>query len=301
MTQQRNALRIVLQDRVVGYHPVLAHVMAITKGSAGEPASSAANGIWLTQLMFWDRWKKETADNRGQDYDDWVFKSEVELRDETGLSRRECQTAKKTAIALGIVETEVRGVPPTSHYRVDYKRLGKLVEEVYKRKSIARRRTKQPTASRNQLHGVEQTIARRRAINSHRPIAETRVNTGSRRVSESREYTESTKRKSTPRPTGGDGFVPLSRYYFEALKSLGIVHANAVKLSEMPHVTASYIQAWCQYSVANKAQCKTNPRGVLGGGYFYKQMSVKGLPPAADQSAVFASTWRRERAERMAA
>lgn len=93
--------------------------------------------------------------------------------------------------------------------------------------------------------------------------------------------------------------APLSDYLLDTLRHLGIAQDNVARLAEMPHVTESYILAWARYSDANKKECATNPKGILRGGFFFKQMKEQNLPPDND-TAVFAAKWRREIAERQA-
>lgn len=139
----KSALRIVLSDRVIGYHAIFAKVMG-----------GAASGVWLSQILYWDGVKAQMCERDGEEYDGWFFKSEKEIAEETGLSHRECQFAKAVAVQLGIVDAKVIGVPPTSHYRVNLDTLEKLIEEPAKQRtgdSIHRHRTIDSPPSDNQL------------------------------------------------------------------------------------------------------------------------------------------------------
>lgn len=75
------------------------------------PAMGGLNAtILLCRLIAW------TGSQR--DPDGWIYKSHKELTAETGLSRHEQEAARSRLVALGLVETHKRSVPPTTHYRV---------------------------------------------------------------------------------------------------------------------------------------------------------------------------------------
>lgn len=113
-----HTLRIVLGDVSVAYHPILARVMGDVSG-----------GIWLGQILHWDSVKLQDAQDRGIDWDGWFYKSEPEIICETALTRRECQSAKAFAKEQGIVQCEVKGMPPTSWYKINFDVLETLIEQ----------------------------------------------------------------------------------------------------------------------------------------------------------------------------
>ena len=108
MEMSKRLLRIVLGDRPIAYHPIFARAM-----------KSAAGGIWLSQILYWDSVKAGDAEEKGIEYDGWFFKTNAELMGETCISVREGREAKKRAQELGVVKTEKRGSPPTTWYFVD--------------------------------------------------------------------------------------------------------------------------------------------------------------------------------------
>jgi hypothetical protein len=88
-----------LTDRPVAYHPILA------KAFGGVKA-----GVFLSQLLYWMP--------RGR-IEGWVYKTQAEFEAETGLTRREQDTARKSLRDCGVVIEELRGSPPVVHYQVD--------------------------------------------------------------------------------------------------------------------------------------------------------------------------------------
>jgi len=67
--------------------------------------------ILLCHLIWWG--------DKGHDPDGWIYKTQEAIASETGLTRREQDTAKAKLRDLGLVEIARRGVPPILHYRVD--------------------------------------------------------------------------------------------------------------------------------------------------------------------------------------
>ncbi|MFZ3032235.1 MAG: hypothetical protein WA082_04320 [Candidatus Moraniibacteriota bacterium] len=101
-------------QRVVAYTPVIA---------------KATGSVKLTVL--WNQiyyWCDKTTDPEG-----WVYKSQEDLFDETGLTRKAVDTARALGKKLGIMETMVKGTPPTVHYRVDIDRMVELIAAYLKK------------------------------------------------------------------------------------------------------------------------------------------------------------------------
>lgn len=90
-------------------------------------------------------------------------------------------------------------------------------------------------------------------------------------------------------PPAATAVSAFTRNQVETIQSLGVIEHNAIRLAQMPHVTAAFVYAWCAYARINQN---------VGGGFFYQQMRDRKLPPAQAQSSAFASQWRREIAER---
>jgi hypothetical protein len=97
-----------LLARPIAYHAVFAKV-----------AGSVAGGILLSQLYYW---QPRCGDPNG-----WIYKTETEWQEETYLSRREQQTARKQLISAGVLETKRKGVPARLYYRLDLDALYKQI------------------------------------------------------------------------------------------------------------------------------------------------------------------------------
>jgi hypothetical protein len=101
--------------RPIAYHVVFAEV-----------SGGVTSGVFLSQLFYW-------AD-RGKDPDGWIYKTQDEWQEETGLSRREQETARKRLKRRGILEEKLAGMPARLHYRIN---LDHLIELVYAQSSLA--------------------------------------------------------------------------------------------------------------------------------------------------------------------
>ncbi|WP_227317461.1 conserved phage C-terminal domain-containing protein [Cedecea davisae] len=102
---------IQLLDRPIAYQPSFAQ-LRVGKVKAGPAAA-----VLLSQFVYWH--------NRMDG--SWIYKTQAEIKRETGLSRDEQETARRRLVALGVVEEELRGVPATLHYRVNPERLEELL------------------------------------------------------------------------------------------------------------------------------------------------------------------------------
>jgi hypothetical protein len=99
--------RVAWTDRPIAYRPVLA------KAFGGVKA-----GVFLSQLLYWD--------GKGDD-PDWTFKTAENFEDETGLTRKEQEGARRSLKACGVLIEELHGVPPTLWFRVDFDVLNDVV------------------------------------------------------------------------------------------------------------------------------------------------------------------------------
>jgi hypothetical protein len=81
----RQRVKEMLPNRVVGYSPDLARIVG-----------GATIGLFLSQLLF--------LSDKGHNPDGWVYKSEQEMGRETGLSKREQQTACRKLLSQGYTD-----------------------------------------------------------------------------------------------------------------------------------------------------------------------------------------------------
>ena len=126
--------------RPVAYYPQLARAVG-----------SVNAAIMLCQLLYWD--------GKQHDSDGWVVKTSAELEAETGLSRREQDTARRLLRTLGIVEERLAGLPAKLQYRVAHDVLDR-VWEAYRQTCLAESADQVWRKAPNCDGGKRQTIYR---------------------------------------------------------------------------------------------------------------------------------------------
>jgi hypothetical protein len=104
----RQKVKDMLPNRVVGYSPDLARAVG-----------GATIGLFLSQLLF--------LSDKGANPDGWIYKSEAEMGRETGLTKREQQTARRKLLSLGVIRIERRGFKFTYHFKVIWERLYQVI------------------------------------------------------------------------------------------------------------------------------------------------------------------------------
>ena len=75
--------------------------------------------LMLSQLVYWT--------SRTRNKDGWIYKTHEEWTQETGLTRREQDTARKTLKSLGFLIEKKVGVPCKLHFRVERENLYKAL------------------------------------------------------------------------------------------------------------------------------------------------------------------------------
>lgn len=84
--------------------------------------------LMLSQCVYWS--------TRTKDSDGWFYKTQAEWTEETGMTRREQETARKKLVGKGYVEEVRRGVPCKTYYRLNREALeASLVKVAQKRHS----------------------------------------------------------------------------------------------------------------------------------------------------------------------
>src|SRR5215207_8200519 len=78
-------------------------------------------GILTSQFFYWY--------GKGHNPDGWIYKTQAEIEEETGLSRRNQETARKKLRELGVLEERYSGMPAKLYYRLNLDRLFALVNE----------------------------------------------------------------------------------------------------------------------------------------------------------------------------
>ncbi|MEG6617584.1 hypothetical protein V6C27_14385 [Peptococcaceae bacterium 1198_IL3148] len=102
----------LLMDKPIAYHADIA-----------KAVGSVTSGLFLSQLLYWT--------GKGADPEGWIYKTQSEWYDETGLSRREQETARKKLKQLKVLQEERRGLPARLYYRIDFDRLIELLKSFY--------------------------------------------------------------------------------------------------------------------------------------------------------------------------
>ena len=91
-----------------------------------RPASDAELGEALSRLDFLTWWVRH-EDDEHPGFDGWFHKRQDDWTRETGLSRRELESSRQRLRVLGLIEERRAGAPPVLLCRVDFARLGELM------------------------------------------------------------------------------------------------------------------------------------------------------------------------------
>jgi hypothetical protein len=103
-----DALRRVLSDRPIAFHPALARVL----GGINE-------ALLFQQIAYWS--------DKGAD-PEWIYKTQADIEAETTLARTQQENARRKLRALGVIEEQKRGVPARLYYRVNWGAIFALLE-----------------------------------------------------------------------------------------------------------------------------------------------------------------------------
>ena len=99
---------IDLLDRPIAYQPIFVKLGAGVTGA-----------VMLSQAVYWSK----RTNNDG-----WFYKTQEDWELETGLTRREQETARKKLKALGILEEKKQGVPCKVFYKINAQALSQHVQ-----------------------------------------------------------------------------------------------------------------------------------------------------------------------------
>jgi hypothetical protein len=111
-SRRSNGIIAVLADRPIAYHPALA-----------KPLKGVREAIFVCQLLYWD--------GKGKTPGGWIYKTQAEWQEETGLRRFEQETVRKHLKKLKVLEEQKKGVPARLYYRLNFDVLYELVEQAY--------------------------------------------------------------------------------------------------------------------------------------------------------------------------
>src|SRR5918999_946267 len=124
----RQQVKEMLPNRTVGYSPDLARVVG-----------GATIGLFLSQLLF--------LSDKGANPEGWVYKSEAEMTQETSLTKREQQTARRKLLSLGVIAIMRGGGKNTYHFRVIWEKLYHVIAGSQRTQNV-------PTAPREPTRNV---------------------------------------------------------------------------------------------------------------------------------------------------
>jgi hypothetical protein len=113
----RQQIKDMLPNRVVGYSPDLARLVG-----------GATIGLFLSQLLF--------LSDKGANPEGWVYKSEAEMGRETGLTKREQQTARRKLLALGVITIMRGGWKNTYHFKVIWEKLYQVIAGIQRPQNV---------------------------------------------------------------------------------------------------------------------------------------------------------------------
>ena len=100
-----------LLDSPVAFHRVFVDI-----------AGSVHGAVFLSQALYWHR---RTPAGRGG----WFWKTYEEWDQETGLGRRQVNSARAALAAVGVIETKTEGFPRKTWYRLDIAALDARLEQ----------------------------------------------------------------------------------------------------------------------------------------------------------------------------
>lgn len=100
---------LAFSARPIAFHPELARAL----GGIYE-------ALMFQQLAYWSDFAELP--------DGWIYKTGAEFRAETTMTRYQLDKARASLVKLKVIETDLRGVPATMHYRVKWERLYALLQ-----------------------------------------------------------------------------------------------------------------------------------------------------------------------------
>jgi hypothetical protein len=105
-----------LLKRPIAYHPVIAKAF-----------DSVTLAVLWSQLYYWS---DKTNDPEG-----WIYKTREDLFDETGLSRKQQETARKIGCELEVLEEKRIGKLGIMHFRVHIEKACEIIEKYLKKQA----------------------------------------------------------------------------------------------------------------------------------------------------------------------
>lgn len=120
-TSYLNAIRVM--GRPITYYPVMAKALGSVKC-----------GVFVSNFFYWE--------GKQHDEDGWMYKSQSEILDETGLSRSEQEGARKRLREFGALEEKKAGVPAKLYYRFNWNIIEGKITDFLDGKKVKKVRSK---------------------------------------------------------------------------------------------------------------------------------------------------------------
>jgi hypothetical protein len=116
--QMQNDFNEVLKllGRPVTYYPSIAQAF-------GEDVRCA---IFLSNFRYWE--------GKQDDPEGWIYKSQADIKKETGLNRYAQEQSRKTLKELLILEEKLIGRPPIMHYRFNWSKMNEVLNNHFEGK-----------------------------------------------------------------------------------------------------------------------------------------------------------------------
>jgi hypothetical protein len=136
-----------LLDRPIAYHRVFVTV-----------TGSVTAAVLLSQAVYWSR---RTGENGG-----WWWKTAADWTEETGLTRREQETARAILRELGFWQEEKRGIPARLWFFLDVPALERALRETSMAESAKLEERKAPNWIGGNRHSISENTAEIISISS---------------------------------------------------------------------------------------------------------------------------------------
>jgi hypothetical protein len=121
----RQQVKDLLPNRTVSYSPDLARIVG-----------GATVGLFLSQLLY--------LSDKGHNPEGWVYKSEAEMGRETGLTKREQQTARRKLLSLGVIAIMRGGWKNTYHFKVIWEKLYQVITGSQRPQNVSTEKVERP-------------------------------------------------------------------------------------------------------------------------------------------------------------
>lgn len=205
MNIQLMALVDTLNERPIAFNK---HYVDLGCGITGA--------LMLSQLVYWT---KKTNNVNG-----WIYKTGIEWTNETGLSRREQETARNKLKELGFITEHKHGVPCKVFFKVEYEVLYQALINLAQEKPCAKRTNKTAQNSQTSLHETDKLVCTK-APNCDGGIRQTNTESTTENTTESTTDIKSVRHTRKKQP---------AKFSFE--KSLLKLGANKQFVSEFMEV-----------------------------------------------------------------